>query len=389
MLSREECKHLLLKECQVSEHEGKFKITRQTCTMVSKSEKRKELCKGIIFHTSKLPQTSNISERIFWIMYNINEIQKCQKEGCNNPVNFAYFEVGYNKHCCLTCSDSDPKTHQLRSTTWTTNIDENGLNSFDRKEIRRKENTLKKYNVEHTFQLSSVKEKGKQTKLNNIDETGLNGFQRGTLNTQKTKLELYDNASYNNFKKGLETKKNNIDENGLNSFERQAIKMIETKLKNIDENGLNGIERGILNSINKHGGKIHKSRIFYDDTKTLSYQGSHEKFFIDQCKQNNIEIQNFKKGIKYFFEGKDRWYFPDFIITDEKGMKVVVEIKATHHYFFDELKSGKLFAKWDAAENFIKEHNNEFKKFLFILNKKVITKDEIINQFLTSKITNK
>jgi hypothetical protein len=383
MLSREECKQLLLKECQVSEHEGKFKITKQTCTMVSKnkSERRKELCNSIIFHTSKLPQTAKISERIYWIMYDINEIQKCQKEECNNPVNFAYFEIGYNKHCCLTCSDSDPKTHQLRNVTWITNIDENGLNSFDRKEIRRKENTLKKYNVEHTSQLGSVKEKNKQSHLNNIDENGLNSYDRSIIKGKRTRLELYGDATYNNFKKGIETKKNNIDENGLNSFERQAIKMVETKLNNIDENGLNGIERSVLNSINRHGGKIHKSRVFYDDTKTLSYQGSHEKFFIDQCKQNNIEIQNFKKGIKYFFDGKDRWYFPDFIIINKNGKKDVIEIKATHNYFFDELKSGKLFAKWNAAENFVEEHNDEFDNYIFILNKKEFLKEEIIDQY--------
>jgi len=382
MLSREECKQQLLNECQIIEKEGKYLVTNSTSGMVSKNKSRRELKEAIIFHTSKLDFKKDISfsERIYWIMYNINEIQKCQKEGCNNLVRFSGFNQHYAKHCSMYCNDTDCKTHELRGKTWVNNIDENGLNSFDRKKIKTKETSLIKYGVEHPTQNQSVKDKNYKSKINNIDENGLNSYDRSILKSKQTNLERYGDSNYHNIEQMLLTKKNSIDENGLNSFQRQALAMIETKLKSIDENGLNSIERGFLKAKNNEKSKLHKKRVYYENTN-IFYQGSHEKEFIEKCLKENIKIENFRKGIKYKFEDKDHWYFPDFIITSPNGKKNIIEIKATHPYFFNEVESGRLLAKWESAEKYIIDNQNEFESYKFILNKEEITKNDLIKQY--------
>ena len=89
------------------------------------------------------------------------------------------------------------------------------------------------------------------TKLNNIDENGLNSYDRASeklkqinkskygcdwfISTEKfikmsecTKFKKYGNKHYTNCKKAAKTKLNNIDENGLNSYDRAVINGIKT-----------------------------------------------------------------------------------------------------------------------------------------------------------------
>lgn len=65
--------------------------------------------------------------------------------------------------------------------------------------------------------------------------------------------------------------------------------------------------------------------------------------------------------IPYYFNGKQRTYVSDYFLPD---YKIVLEIKGRNKFYRDNLKSGKLQAKNNAALNFCKENNLIF-KFIF------------------------
>jgi hypothetical protein len=75
--------------------------------------------------------------------------------------------------------------------------------------------------------------------------------------------------------------------------------------------------------------KQHSGYILKHHESGLYYRGTYEKDFIDYCLQENIEIENFIGTIKYFFDGKIRKYFPDFLI---KNSNTVAEIKSLYTY---------------------------------------------------------
>ena len=79
----------------------------------------------------------------------------------------------------------------------------------------------------------------------------------------------------------------------------------------------------------------------------------------EYCILNNIVIENFKGTIDYFFDGKNRKYFPDFFI---KKLNLVIEIKSTYTY---ECEKDQNEAKKEATIN------NGF-NFKFLINKNYI-----------------
>lgn len=108
-----------------------------------------------------------------------------------------------------------------------------------------------------------------EAKYNNIDENGLNGFERAAQKISKALNTIQENGktlaqninqtkakimketilsnglsiSQNGSLKAAETMRNDIDENGLNMLQRKKQKGDETLRNDIDENGLNGLER--------------------------------------------------------------------------------------------------------------------------------------------------
>ena len=85
-------------------------------------------------------------------------------------------------------------------------------------------NKCKNSSVEHNNKM-------RQTKLNNVDENGLNSYNRATLKSKQTKKLRYGNENYNNIEKSKQTMLNNIDENGLNAIQRRQLKIEQTNLE--------------------------------------------------------------------------------------------------------------------------------------------------------------
>lgn len=102
--------------------------------------------------------------------------------------------------------------------------------------------------------------------------------------------------------------------------------------------------------------KQHSGYILKHHDAGLYYRGSYEKDFIDYCLVEDIKIENFEGSIDYFFDGKNRKYFPDFFI---KNKNLIIEVKSLYTY---ELEKEQNEAKKEAAIN------NGF-EFKFIIDK--------------------
>ena len=165
---------------------------------------------------------------------------------CGKKNNFGNINKGYTKYCCKKCMTNDKQYQEKLKLSKLNNIDENGLNSYQRMIIKLKQTKKEKYNDENynnkekrkqtfkerynstsSFNSKELRKKAKQTMLNDIDKNGLNKLQRKAI-------------------KAIQTKKNTIDEHGLNIIQKYIKKTVNTKLNDIDENGLNSYQRAII-----------------------------------------------------------------------------------------------------------------------------------------------
>lgn len=111
---------------------------------------------------------------------------------------------------------------------------------------------------------------------------------------------------------------------------------------------------------------LRKSFLTTKVNENLFCQGSYEKDFVEKYLYKFPSLVN-AKSVRYFFNGKDHIYFPDFFI---KELNLVIEIKST--WTFDENGKNielrnKNFAKWKAVKNegyeFIMIMNKNYEKF--------------------------
>jgi hypothetical protein len=189
---------------------------------------------------------------------------------------------------------------------------------------KRKKTCLKKYGVDNVSKNDKVKSKVKQTMKENGTDYGFNS-------------QSYKDTIIKNY--GVE-----------NIFQSEEIK---TKIKNTNLEKYGAENPSQSYEIHK---KQHSGYILKHHNNDLYYRGSYEKDFIDYCLEEKIEIENFKGSIDYFFEGKNRKYFPDFFIRNKN---MIIEVKSLYTY---ELEKEQNEAKKEAAIN------NGF-QFKFIIDK--------------------
>ena len=180
-------------------------------------------------------------------------------------------------------------------------------NPFSRRDIINKSRNTKK--VRYGSETYNNREKCHKTKLSNIDENGLNSYDRvnnklkllnrekynsdwfmGTDKfiqmSEKTKLEKYGDAHYVNIDRCVRTRKNDIDENGKNSYERAVDVYKKTNL-------------------NKYGVK------FYTQTQECKKRvkqtwKNKNKNELEEINNKHIKTFNIKYGKDWFVQTKER-----------------------------------------------------------------------------------
>jgi hypothetical protein len=209
-----------------------------------------------------------------------------------------------------------------------TNLQKYGVDCyFLTKECKNK--VLVKYNIEdNIFQSKEIKEKCKQTMLKN------HGVEHA-LQSKEIK---------NNMKLNL-LKDYNVDHN----FKIPEVieKRKQTWLINL------GVENPSQNE------NIHKKqqsfKLKYFKNTNIYYRGTYEFDFLDKHYDLFPDIIN-AKSIKYLFENKQHYYYPDFYIP---SLNLIIEVKALYYYnkFKNQCKAKK---KATIANGF---------KYIMIINK--------------------
>ena len=217
-------------------------------------------------------------------------------------------------------------------------------------EIRKKykKTCLEKYGVDNVFKFEEIKDKIKDIRLKDIDENGLNSFNRVPIKANKTKLNRY--GRYFDPLKMKETKLNNIDKNGLNSYQRQVIKLRETKSKK-DENGLTGYERQVITMKNTNLERYGSSN------PNLFYSKISQELFWEIYNNLNIKFQNHTHfaTLNGEFGRQDiitnKYYYFDFVIS---SIKFCIEFNGDVFH-----ANPKLYKETDCPNFFCKEKQSK------------------------------
>lgn len=191
-----------------------------------------------------------------------------------------------------------------------------------------------------SYQILKSKNKGKkQTKeriQNRVEKTNQ---KLKETNRQKTMLEKYGNLFHtenpedrsNKISKALSNKSHTKEHhekiieskrnNNTLKHTKETRNKIADNIKNYWQD--NNIDHSVVIPKNGKGGKGYKTG-YYND---IWYRSSYEKEFLRLCETFNIKVESAatkKFRVKYFYEGKYRYYYPDFYLPE---YDLVCEIK--------------------------------------------------------------
>ncbi len=69
----------------------------------------RKILKDYIFKTTEYLSDVTINERIYNILFDINDVKRCKKDGCTKPTKFQHFKRGYVDYCSISCARTDFK----------------------------------------------------------------------------------------------------------------------------------------------------------------------------------------------------------------------------------------------------------------------------------------
>lgn len=190
---------------------------------------------------------------------------------CGNKVNFTQsFKNGYNHYCSTKCRAKDkaywnnwrisykektgydhpcknPLIKSKIKQTSLNNIDDNGLNSYQRGKLKAKQTFLKKTGVDNYFKTKENKDK---LKLFFKDK---NKVKQRTQKSKQTKLCKYGNENYNNIEKAQQTNINKIGVKTNLMLQENIEKSKHTKFIKYGNKNYNNIEKHKNTCLNKYG----------------------------------------------------------------------------------------------------------------------------------------
>lgn len=234
--------------------------------------------------------TENITQRIYHLINNINEIPKCKV--CGKDTHFKQFKSGYFNYCSNYCVTQSEERNQKISK----NNDWKAL--FE----KQKQNNLEKYGVEHYYQTEEFKEKAKKTKEQKYNDPYFNNMEK----YRKTCLEKHGIEFYcqtEDFKeKALITKKERYPE-GIINFAGNTSKGEKELLEFL--NGL-GITTFKPNRLNNFEIDCYSEELKFG----VEYCGLY--FHSEKYKDNNYHFKKMKEceniGIRLITVFEDEWY---------------------------------------------------------------------------------
>jgi hypothetical protein len=360
----------------------KFRKNEQGLFICEECEKTFVYKKTLSYHINKIHNNKEYYDK--WI----NEKEEKLCKICGNENIFLNFKKGYKNGCC--------KKHMNKL-------------AYE----KRKENLLRISNIENQFQEKDFKEKSRKTKLRkygnenyvNLEKNKLTCLKRYGVEyslqsekikekSRKTKLRKYNNLNYNNSDKTKETCLKKYGESNIsktkifkeknkqtclkkygveNPYQSEIIKekCKKTKLKKYNDENYNNPEKNKKTCLEKYGveNPSQNIKIYNKGLKTrflihkfrntnLWYQSSYELDFLEKYYDKYPEIIR-GPSIKYFFEGKNKVYYPDFYIP---SLNLIIEIKSSWTIKLDKEIIEKEKATISNGFNYIMILDKDYKK---------------------------
>lgn len=435
-LTREECIEKLVNECRFYKEEGVWHVTSNSIGMYN-NKLRILLQNSIKFYTSFLPSDTKSNIRLYYFINNITTIIDNTCKMCGNPTTFKKFYLGYHIYCSVKCMSNDP---EIKANRESTNFSRYGVaHTLQCKEIREKGDiTIKeiygvefisqspiikhkkkvtsftRYGYEHTLQVPSIRQEIKET-CNVL--YGGNAPTSSPEVVAKREEKYFLKTGYKNPANNPEVKKlkklncnlkHNVDhysktpefssqmKEAWKNFPFEKLEIISKKkiyahsIKSKAEKnrvvklGQNTYfnKTGYFHNTHNPNSLVYKNNVKskqHPSYENIYYQSLDEKWFldlIDNCNLNHC----IDRGVSIQYKNiKSRYYQIDFIL-DLKEEKYLIEIKGPHQYFLTDLINGNLFSKWEAALSYCQKNNYE--DYIFILNKQIVSREYIINEYL-------
>jgi hypothetical protein len=280
-----------------------------------------------------LPENCINSERIY-CLYNDIKINYCKVCNKNKSI-FINFKRGYKAFCCHDCfiklihipgidGLSMTQRRAIKSSETMRNIIINGKNLLQikaLKSIEKNKITKSKIGEDDLTVNQRIVKKAIITKKNDIDENGLNSFQRANLKYKETVNKIGEDGltiRQKADKKGGETRRS-LDENGISIAKKASIKANKTKLNNIDNNGLNSIQRTVLKN------KINNTIIGIDGLTNIQRITNSAKLKNEKIYENGIS--GYSKNAIKATETKKNTFNTNNISIFEESVKKGVETR--------------------------------------------------------------
>lgn len=283
-----------------------------------------------VFLNDNLQYEPTISQRLWHIIHNENEIPKCQE--CGTEVLFEKIGKGYYKTCSEKCRCGQTaikvreRTNMNKFGVPNVMCDDKFINKIKQTKKERygdenycnvekiKKTNYEIYGNEYPIRLKKIQKKIKKTNLEkygdenyvNVEkakETKLRRYGNANyVNTEKikeTKLERYGDENYNNRNKAKKTSEERYGESGYNNREKCA----ETKLLNHNDSNYNNRVKATQTNLEIYGVDV-ASKL--ETTKQKVINTNMEKYGVphtmqnEQVKQKSIETKIIKYGSTSF-----------------------------------------------------------------------------------------
>lgn len=239
-------------------------------------------------------QSFTFTQALLHILNSLSEIPKCKNPSCSNDVSFGRkgAKTEYKIYCSTKCANSDEGTREKTKQTCRKLY---GVDNISQSEVikqRKIDTCMENHGVEHPSQSRKVRRKITRSVREHYGVDNVSQSKEVLKSKKRTWLDKY---GYDNPSKSPEIKR---------LIGRKVHSSIAKK-KIVNGHGkkyiLQGYEPQALNYLKKY----------------FRYAHIHS--------QSSGKVPNFE----YYFEGRDRMYFPDFLVQTE-DYECIVEVKSIY-----------------------------------------------------------
>lgn len=277
----------------------------------------------------------DISKQDYYDKYIAKVSKYCKL--CGKEKTFRGMGEGYRTYCSVACrsKDLEPSRYWKGKKQNKETIEKRIKNTNQTsKEFKRKQTMIKKYGVDNPSMITEVREI--------ISEKAM-GKRRPRTKEHQDKII-----------KAKET--NDTLGHGL-SVRRQISKSLNDYYQN-------GNDQSVTMSKLPSNGRGHKTGYHNE----ILYRSSYELKFLHFCEKYGIMVISCESKdyrVRYYYKGKQRWYYPDFYLPEHD---VCVEVKPKS------MLSEQFFAKKNAAENVYQNYK--------VVNEEHLIKESALYEYL-------